>query len=137
MGSITVAWDNPEQTAVRLDFKWGWTWLVYDCAVNEAADLIEGATQEVDIILNLLRGPQMPVDYVFSHLRRTLRRLPDNTGCLAIVGGDATARALLSVFFRTIIGAGPETIFVSSLEEARTWLARGQLRDQARQAGGK
>ncbi len=131
MESITVAWDNPEHAVVRLDFERGWTWPAYDCAVNDAYLLIERATNKVDVIFNLLRGPRMPVDYVFSHLRRTLREMPDNTGCLVIVDGDTTARALLSVFFRTIVGAGSGMVFVSSLEEARAGLAWRQLQDQA------
>jgi hypothetical protein len=47
------------------------------------------------------------------------------------VGGDAIARALLSVFFRTIIGAVPEPVFVSSLEEAHACFAPHQLQHQA------
>ena len=131
MGSITVVWDNPEQTAVRLDFKRGWTWPAYDRAVDDANLLIESTTSRVDVAFNLLGGPQMPFDYVFSHLRRTLRQLPDNIDSLVIVSGDTTARALLSVFFRTILGAGPAIVFVSSLEEARAWFARHRPQDQA------
>jgi hypothetical protein len=127
MSSIGVVWDNPEQTAVRIDFERGWTWPAYDFAVDDADRLIESAANEVDVIFNLLQGPQMPVDYVVSHLRRMLRQLPDNTGHLVVVGGDTTARALMSVFYRTIVGAGPGVVFVSSLEEARAWLARRQM----------
>ena len=123
MCSIAVVWDNPEQTVVRLDFERGWTWPAYDFAVDDAYALIESTTSRVDIVFNLLGGPQMPFYYVFSHLRRTLRQLPDNSGCLIIVDGDTTARALLSVFFRTIVGAGRGIVFVSSLDEARACLA--------------
>jgi hypothetical protein len=131
MGSIGVVWDNPEQTVVRIDFKRGWTWPAYDFAVDDADRLIESVANEVDVIFNLLRGPQMPVDYVFSHLRRMLRQLPDNTGCLVVVDGDTTARTLMSVFCRTIVGARPGLVIVSSLEEARAWLAWRRLHDQA------
>ena len=130
MGGIAVAWDNPEQTVVRLDFDQEWTWFAYDCAVDDANALIESTVARVDVVFNLLGGPRMPVDYVFSHLRRTWRLRPDNTGCLVFVGGDAIARALLSVFFRTIIGAVPEPVFVSSLEEAGAWVAQRQLQHQ-------
>jgi deoxyribose-phosphate aldolase len=131
MSSITVVWDNPEQTVVRIDFKRGWTWPAFDFALDDAARLVESVANEVDVIFNLRRGPQMPVDYVFSHLRHMLRQLPDNTGCLVVVDGDTTTRALMSVFYRPIVGAGPAIVFLSSLEEARAWITWRQVHDQA------
>lgn len=108
---------------MRLDFEEPWSWAQYDKAIDEASARIESARHPVDVLHNLLNGPNMPLDKPLLHLRRMVGLLSKRTTCIVVVGGTPTIRAVLSLFFNVFDDVGQRMGFASSLEEARALLA--------------
>src|SRR5262249_12637861 len=125
MGNPTF-WEFDEQRVLRNDMTKYWTWAEYDEAIDEAFAQIAHVENRVDLVLNLLAGPHMPLDYVFTHLQRTMHLLPQNTGFLVVVGGSYTSNMLFSVFSRSSQVAQRKLMFAASLEQARSTLIQAQ-----------
>ncbi len=58
--SISVQWDNPEQTIVRWDFDGEWTWEMFRKAQYASNQLILSVRHRVDIIGDVTRSPSTP-----------------------------------------------------------------------------
>ena len=134
---ISVAWDNEEKTALRLDFEGPWPWVEYDTAVDTASAMIESVGRAVDVIHNLLAGPNLPPDKPLLHLRRMVHLLSKNTIFNVVVGGAPTVQAALPMFFQVFAEVGQRFTFAPSLDAARATLAkrRGQGSHQSATLG--
>lgn len=118
---ITIGWDDQ---VVWLKFVGEWSWEEYDQAIDDVCVILGDTECPINLVFNLLCGPDMPLNYVFSHLQRSLQVLPRNIDLLLIVGASASAKGLLFVFSKTNAKWNP--VFVDSLEEARDFMVSWQ-----------
>lgn len=119
--TISVQWDNPEQTTVRWDFKGKWDWEMFGEATKVSNTLIESVPHRVDIIGDVCQSPFLPknalIKYnVFQHNR------PQNKGRIVLVGASNFVRNLVVIFSKLYKFNADGFDFTDTLEEARTML---------------
>src|SRR5579859_3959106 len=109
---------------IWLEFVEPWTWAEYDQVIDDAClgldhpDVAERHAQRpASLVFNLLEGPVMPLDHVFSHLQRSAQLLPRRIDLLLVIGADQGVKGLLYVFSRTNNALGWMPMFVDSVEE--------------------
>lgn len=123
---VTVAWDNADKTVICLNFAAPWHWADYDCAVAQAQVVIQEVNGPVDVIMNLLRGPALPIGRPFAHLGSAVTLLGSRMRKLIIVGGDTSSRNILSMFFGMFFPVGQKLFLVQTLEAAQAILMEHQ-----------
>lgn len=119
--SITLHWDNEDQTIIRWDFDGRWDWTDMHSGEAEAQALCQDLHHTVDYILNMEETRLMPKD-AFPHLKALIRRCPDNTGIIAFAGSSLFIEMLVKTFSKFNLGLGDQFVFVDSLPEARELL---------------
>jgi len=117
---------NYNVPVVWLKFVGEWTWADYDLANEDVCVLLGDREWPTSLVFNLLCGPNMPLDHVFSHLQRTLQSLPRDIELLLVIGANASAKGLPYVFSRTNVKWNP--VFVDSIEEASDFILGWQQR---------
>lgn len=128
--SVTVMWDNEDQTVIRFNFESPWTWAEQQQAIDQANPMVESVTWTVDFICDVTNGPQVPLGYPMKYLRLTAERLPKNAGATIIVGASGPLRALLIAILKVFANLKPRIIFASSLEAAYEFLAERKNNDR-------
>jgi len=121
--AIKLAW---EDDALWLQFCGEWAWAEYDQAVDDACTLLGEEARAICLVFNLLDGPIMPLEAVFTYLRRSARVLKVEQ--LIVIGANASVKGLLYVFARTNAALGWTPVFVYSPEEASSFLASWRQR---------
>ena len=61
---INVAWTNPTQTVIKLDFQRGWTWDDLYAAIQQADQLITSVNHNVDLIIDISHAGGLPRDFM-------------------------------------------------------------------------
>jgi hypothetical protein len=122
--TITVYWDTDTQENLTLymDFRGAWDWEEYDRAVDDATQLMTSLTHRVDVICNLLGGEPVPLDYVYSHLRRMSELMAENAGLVVMISRDTTFKALVYVFCKTSTSFADKIRVVDTLQKAYSLL---------------
>ena len=121
--SVSVAWDNPKKTTLRIDCEGLWDWAEYSRVIEEAMAGLIGEEQAANFIINLLSEARTPVEDGLSSLEHPIRLLLDITGFVVVVRGSPTAGTLPGALFRTFAGAGKPAMLALSVEDARLKLA--------------
>ena len=115
---ISLTWETDAKTRLHINCQGKWTWDECDKAADDAAALIAMVGNVVDVIYNLLEGPNLPRDFNLYRLEAMTRHVADNMRYLIIVGGTPATTAILSVFLKSSIGVSQRTFFANSLAEA-------------------
>ncbi|MCC7450448.1 MAG: hypothetical protein IT324_23720 [Anaerolineae bacterium] len=122
---VTVAWGDPDKTAVSMTFAAPWNWAEYDQAVVQVHALLEQVNWPVDVILNLAHGPALPIGRPFAHLGKAITLLRHHIRCLVVIGGSNSSRNILSMFFGIFFPVGHKLFLVNSPEAAQAILTQG------------
>jgi hypothetical protein len=125
---ITVAWDDPQQTALLFTYERPWTWGEFDAAVEQILTFASVVDHKVDVIFDLRKGGFPPRDAV-QRFKAAAEITHPNMGQYVYV-----APSMLTNFVKNVIqilnraygGFGnfrvPDIVFTKSLEEARAFL---------------
>src|SRR5436190_21672633 len=74
---IQLTWDNAEQTALRCAFDERWTWDEADATMLEVKRITDSATHEIDAIIDLSKGVNIPGSIfnpaTMQHARKMLK----------------------------------------------------------------
>jgi hypothetical protein len=122
---VTATWDDTEKIAICLTFTAPWDWAQYDRAVAQAQLMLQEVNWPVDVILNLLRGPALPIGRPFAHFGNAVTLLRSRIRCFIVVGGDTSSKTILSMFFGMFFPVGHRLFLVDSVAAAQA-----ALRDQ-------
>ena len=123
---ITVTWDNPEQTIIRLTFEGRWTWDEHRATANQISDLLRDVNAPVDLI----------VDFQSTHVPDNAIRYTEagiaffwhpQTRMTVLVGVQGFIRTLLMLFIQTYPQRAQQFFFAGTVEHAYDVLARQQL----------
>ena len=122
--AIALYWDTPDQQTVMMDFEEEWSWDDLEVALKQADEMIDSASSQVDLIINL-DGSRIPRD--FLQAARSLLANPEarpNEGHKVVVGANRGMRMAYSVLFRTFgsVLQGREVLFADTTEAAREML---------------
>jgi hypothetical protein len=137
--TITVEWDNPQQTAVLFTYNRPWTWGEFDVAVEQTLALASAVNHKVDVIFDLRNGGFPPRD-ALQRFKDAAEITHPNIGQYVYVAPSMLAqfvKNVVQILNRTYGGFGgfkvPNIVFTKSPEEARAFLA--QQRQQNMKTG--
>ncbi len=118
--SITVEWDNPEKTIVRVTFAGRWTWAeFYEFVTKQVQPLIRTVDHTVDVISDFRDSGPLPLGPAITYANNVMKSYPPNAGIMVIVSNSLLIKTLVNVFSSAFkSGIGAKTFAVTSLEEA-------------------
>ncbi len=125
--TITVEWDDAEQTILRNDYSGSWTWEEYIEAGRQNNALIAAMPHRVDIIANMREGTMPRGGSAIAISTRVIRSAPPNRGIIVVVI-NPLLKALVSVFKKLDNNLGSITFAADSMDEARRVVARERER---------
>jgi hypothetical protein len=117
--SITVDWDNAEQTIIRQIYQRHWQWDEFFEAADQTRAMVKTVSHQVDIIADFLNSGPLPLGPAMMNARRALSDLPSNWNSLVIVTANGFIRMTVLMFnsyFANTIGS--KVYVVSSFSEA-------------------
>jgi len=121
--SITVVWDNPEQTILRYIYNGQWNLDNFYHALQESREMMDTVNHRVGLIIDVQNSKLVP-NGVLSHGKNVSLRKHPNQGKSIIVGASGFVRTLFDVYkkvYRTSFDEGAYA-FASSLDDARNLL---------------
>src|SRR5438874_13806381 len=84
--AILGAWDNKDQTVLRIDLDGQWNWKEYDAAIDQAWSMIRDAAYTIDVIINIMDNTTFPPVQSQRHFQRMLTAMPPNLGLMIAAG---------------------------------------------------
>jgi hypothetical protein len=131
---ITVTWDNPEQTIIRLTFEGRWTWDEHRATANHISDLLRDVNAPVDLIVDFhsCHVPDNAIRYTESG---TAFFWHPQARLTVLVGVQGFIRTLLMLFIQTYPQWAHQFLFAGTIEHAYEVLARQQMARAAEGSG--
>lgn len=120
---ITVQWDNPEKTIIRVTFDGRWTHREFTTAVQQRRQLMESVTHHVDVIVDMSGGQFIPTRMITT-LVNLNRHIPANRRLLIYVRASRLFRVIVSTVVRIVPRAGQNVLFVDSISDAKAIIAK-------------
>jgi hypothetical protein len=125
--SISIGWDNAEQTIIYVKLENDWTWDEVYTNIEQMGKYIESVTHSVDIIYDTQLAGPIPGHNALQHLKQISGLSHPRVRAVVVVGLSPFSRALLSTFNQIYGTLFPNVLFkynaVNSLYDARTYLA--------------
>jgi hypothetical protein len=121
--SITVVWDNPEQTIIRYIYNGQWSLDNFYQALQESREMMDTVNHRVGLIIDVQNSKLVP-NGVLSHGKNVSLRKHANQGKSIIVGASGFVRTLFDVYKKVYRTSFDETAyaFASTLDDARSIL---------------
>jgi hypothetical protein len=123
--SISVDWDNPQQTSLRITFARGWTWEQLHAAVQQADDLIISVPHTVHLLIDIRQASGLPGDFITRAGELFAQgEARSNEGQKIVIGAGGLIRVAYNTFLM-VYGQqleGRPFSFAGSLDEARAML---------------
>lgn len=118
--SVTIHWDNPDQTALIMTLKTPWTWDEIEALSPAIGAEMDAVVHDVDLIIDLRQSGDVPMS-MMDQLRDAYAEGMSNLGQYIFVGASEKFVAYLSVADRylTAMGGTLDYRCVDSMEEAR------------------
>lgn len=118
--SITVEWDNLEQTMIRLTVSPGWTWADFDAGVDQTFALLHTVHHKVVVLVcapheDSMRVPTNAAIYWWRFLRTRWK----GHHYIVFVNLRPYGKAIYHMFARVIPSLPNHMFFASTLDEAR------------------
>ncbi len=120
--SITVKWANPEETTIHIVFRGHWELPEFHTAAQQAFEMIDSVSKQVDIIVDIQQGNRLPGDFI-SALRRVSFRKHANFRMLVLVGANTFVRAIANAV-RKVWRRQARFAMADTLDEAYAILAQ-------------
>lgn len=123
--TVTVEWDNPEKTVVRMALMGDWTWDEAYAASDEGYALLESVSYEVGVIMDMRQSNHIP-DKAISNAQAMIKRRHKRTGLTVFVGVNSFFTAMWNIFSRVYAALAHKqnSVFTDTIEEARAILAQ-------------
>lgn len=118
--SVTVEWDNPEQTIIHYDLGSNWTWEELRKVMLETWPLITERKVIVDGYMTS-QHQHMPPN-AMMHLRTITQSRPLNTGVMVLVGANSMMKNMITTFmniYNNMFQRETPLAFAETVEEAR------------------
>lgn len=125
--SVTVQWDNEEQTIIRYDFAGRWTWDEFYQAYDQGKKMVAGKAGYQVILYPRDDASQryMPPNFM-THAVAINRQADPNAGLTVIVSQSTYIHALLSVLTGIMRFVGQRYSTAKTLDEAREKLMQAR-----------
>lgn len=123
--SITVQWDNAEQTILRYIYNGQGSLDNFYTALQESHDMMSKVNHRVGLIIDVQNSKLVP-NGVLSHGKNVSLRKHPNQGKSIIVGASGFVRTLFDVYKKVYRNTFDEAAyaFTTNLDDARNLLLR-------------
>lgn len=133
--SISVKWDNDEQTIIQYVFDGRWSWNDLYTALDKVKEMSGSVDHRVDAIINFSNADLIPSGSIFSfdgkkHAQKLARKANEARGTIVIAGANGFIRSLYDTFrmFDKNISSG--VYFTDTVKQARAFLLERQELEQ-------
>ena len=122
---VTIEWDNPEKTIVRMEMIGNWTWDEARAGADKGYVMLDSVDYEVGTIIDFSQGTSLPPS-ALANARSMIQRRHPRTGLTVFVGANAVFLSLWSVFSKvySLFARKQNSVFAGTVEEARTLLSK-------------
>src|SRR4051812_19080688 len=117
---FTRVWENDTKTILRVESHGEWTWVEYDCFVDDLVTVVKKLDYVVHMII--LPAEKFPQGSPLPHLRRIPKILPQNVGKIIMVDGNIFFRAINTALIRVHPKMSKCILFAATVHEARSLL---------------
>ena len=119
--SISIQWDNPDQTALVLTFIAPWTWDEYEAISDTIQKAFESVTNNIDLIIDLHHAGIHVPDHVLAQLRDAYADDVTNLDEYIFVGASSTfiQQLIIADRYLTALGGALDYQCVDTIDEAR------------------
>ena len=123
--SISVVWDNPEQTIIRYIYNGQWNLDNFYHVLQESREMMDTVDHRVGLIIDVQNSKLVP-NGVLSHGKNVSLRKHPNQGKSIIVGASGFVRTLFDVYKKVYRTSFDETAyaFATTLDDARGLLTQ-------------
>ncbi len=120
--SISVIWDNEEQTIIRYVMDGPWTWSELYEALGQGHRLLDTVDHTVHCIIDMQKTRLIPNNPLLHGKRMSAGKHP-RAGKIVFVDAHAFMQALIGVFRKIYPALLRDILFAETMEEARALLA--------------
>jgi hypothetical protein len=120
--SVTIRWDDPDQTILLYEFTSPIHWNDYYAAGDLEWDWMDQADDRIDIIMDWRQVPTLPKE-TEQHLRNADAHVHRNRGLIVLVGSDDIIQQVASIFHSLYPQSRGDVILASTLTRARSFIA--------------
>ncbi len=119
--SISIQWDNPDQTALVLTFTAPWTWAEYEAISDTIQKAFDSVSNNIDLIIDLHHAGTHVPDHVLAQLRDAYSDDVSNLDEYIFVGASTTFIQQLTIADRylTALGGALDYQCVDTIDQAR------------------
>jgi hypothetical protein len=129
MMTITIQWDNPKHSVIRMEFEDGWTLRDLHRAVRESNAITGKEKRAIDMILVWKSQSPVPPNAI-RYIKNLISRGKNRSGINIFVGTGAIFESFWQLFTSRrydMFVRDHEIVFVETIEEARKILAREHM----------
>lgn len=120
--TISVHWDNPEKTIIRMDLRDGWTWALAAERMGNVKAMATLSPAARAMIINVTQVTQYPTQDAQLYIPHVIRDMP--VAYIVVIAGGGQQ---IDIWHRTVIDIYPEyrTVFFKTpdLDAARARIA--------------
>jgi hypothetical protein len=125
--TITLKWDNPEETILIIQYEKPWTWAEFSRAYEDMFTYLNSVKHPVDMVFDIRNGG-FPPPGAITRFRQVGQTEHPNGRRLVFVAPKLLSQfvnSTLDILKIAYLGAfqSPKFLFVTSLEEARILLS--------------
>jgi hypothetical protein len=124
---VLCTWDNAEKTVIRYDFEGWWTWKEFHAACEQAAEMRQEVSHQVDYICitdnRFTMRLRMPAHTYVPHSHT----IKPGSGILIVIGGSATMDSIFSVAPKVYLSIAVRYAFAPTVQDARTYLMKRRM----------
>jgi hypothetical protein len=129
--SISVKWDNEEQTIIQYVFDGRWSWNDLYAALDKVKEMSGSVEHRVDAIINFSNADLIPSGSIFSfdgkkHAQKLANKASESRGLIVIAGANSFIRGIYDAFRMLDRNISSGVYFTSTVKQARSLLLEQQ-----------
>lgn len=119
--TITLGWDNPEQTRILWTYGENWSWEDFHQCLDELDHMLHSAQPRlVDIIFDTQQSfPPTKGPLMFSEWSNAISRAPANLNMMVVCNGIPFALSMAKIYGKVIASKGRIMLTAPTVEDAR------------------
>lgn len=131
VATIEMSWDDTDETTLRLNFAYPYSWEDYEMATQYMNWLTMQRGVRIDSISTSAPGVGIPPGNPMAHYRKSATSMPNNVGLLVLVmpmGKYGFAKLVYASVMR-VLGMGDKLRMAGSIKEARQMIETARQRE--------
>lgn len=115
--TISVGWDNDEQTVLCYQFNGTWTWEDMEVALETGFSLTESVTHKVHVVADMRHSGELPHGLILK-INKVLMVAPANRGNIVLVGANSEMKTIVRMAGRIHARVAQKISTANSFDDA-------------------